>query len=162
MYTLHRISSVTPTKEPAVRPKDFSLDAFLAAGGMQFGEGPQIRLKAVVTTNLANYLQERPLSPEQKVKPIDKGHYRFEVMVKDSWQLGFWILSQGDEIVIEQPAMLRDRIKGIAQDVLIGYGVTPDIGVTPSSSNTASLNATDVPRQGCCAPIRRTRRPLNG
>lgn len=115
LYALHRMSSVFATKEPATRPKDFSLDGFLAAGGMQFGEGPPIRLKAVVTTNLANYLQESPLSPEQKLKSIDKDHYRFEVTVKNSWQLNFWILSQGDEIVVEAPEREREQIKRCLQ-----------------------------------------------
>ena len=124
LYALHRISSVVATKEPAVRPKDFSLDAFLTAGGMQFGEGPQIRLKAVVTTNLANYLAASPLSAEQKLKPIDKDHYRFEVSVKDSWQLGFWILSQGAEIVVEGPKELRDRIRENLQEALAAYRAT--------------------------------------
>ena len=121
LYALHRISSVTATKEPAERPKGFSLDSFLVAGGMQFGEGPQIRLKAVVPTTLANYLQESPLSPEQKLKPIDKGHYRFEVSVKDSWQLGFWILSQGEEIVVVGPRTVRRSIQDGLRRALAAY-----------------------------------------
>ena len=111
LYALHRIRAVTVTNDPAERPKDFSLDGFLAAGGMQFGEGPQVRLKAIVSNKLACYLQESPLSREQKLKPIDKDHYRFEVSVKDSWQLHFWILSQGAEIVVEGPKALREKIK---------------------------------------------------
>lgn len=121
LYALHRIRAVTATKEPASRPKNFSLDRFLTEGGMQFGEGPQICLNAVVTNSLACYLEESPLSPEQKLKPIDKDHYRFEVTIKDSWQLKFWILSQGAEIVVEQPADLRDRIRDGLKSAHDGY-----------------------------------------
>lgn len=124
LYALHRIRAVTATDDPACRPKDFSLDRFLAEGGMQFGEGPQIRLKAVVTNNLACYLEESLLSPDQKLKPIDKEHYRFEVVIKDSWQLQFWILSQGAEITVEGPEELRERIRENLQDALAGYRVT--------------------------------------
>lgn len=121
LYALHRISSVVATKEPAERPKDFSLDAFLADGGMQFGEGPLIRLKAIVSNTLACYLQESPLSADQKLKPIDKEHYRFEVTIKASWQLNFWILSQGAEIVVEGPKSLRDDIRDTLRAALDGY-----------------------------------------
>ena len=75
----------------------------------------------MVTTNLANYLQESPLSPEQKLKPIDKGHYRFEVSVKDSWQLGFWILSQGEEIVVGGPRTVRRSIQDGLRRALAAY-----------------------------------------
>ena len=121
LYALHRIRAVTATEEPARRPKDFSLDRFLTDGGMQFGEGPQIRLKAVVTNNLACYLEESPLSPDQKLKPIDKEHYRFEVVIKDSWQLQFWILSQGAEIVVEGPVELCQRICDSLRGALTAY-----------------------------------------
>ena len=121
LYALHRIRAVTVTNDPAERPKDFSLDGFLAEGGMQFGEGPQVRLKAIVSNKLACYLQESPLSPEQKLKSIDKEHYRFEVSVKDSWQLGFWILSQGAEIVVEGPKALRLSVRDSLRATLSGY-----------------------------------------
>jgi predicted DNA-binding transcriptional regulator YafY len=126
LYALHRFRAVTVAEEPARRPEGFTLDGFLAEGGMQFGEGPQIRLKAVVTNNLACYLQESPLSPDQKLKAIDPEHYRFEVVIKDSWQLQFWILSQGAEIVVEKPTELRERIRGCLRSSLDGYHATRD------------------------------------
>jgi predicted DNA-binding transcriptional regulator YafY len=48
LFALHRISSARLLDERARRPEGFSLDAYLAQGGMQFGEGGAIRLKAEV------------------------------------------------------------------------------------------------------------------
>ena len=107
LYALHRMRSPKPTTEPANRPADFSLDAFLANGGMEFGCGKMIQLEARVSSKLACYLAETPIAEDQQLR-TDNG-YVLTATVKDSWMLSFWILSQGEDITVLSPASLRRR-----------------------------------------------------
>jgi predicted DNA-binding transcriptional regulator YafY len=52
-YAIHRIQSASILDEPATRPDGFTLDAFLATSGGQFGDGKKIILKACLTDHLA-------------------------------------------------------------------------------------------------------------
>ena len=121
LYALHRMVSVQMTKEPSNRPDSFSLEGFLAGGGMQFGDAGMIRLKAVVSTKLACYLAESPLTKDQKLIPLEKDLHVLTATIKDSWQLHFWILSQGAEITVVHPKDLREQIRGNLQAALKSY-----------------------------------------
>jgi len=122
LYALHRINSARLTAATSRPSPDFSLDAFLADGGMQFGESGPLRLHAVVSRKLACYLTESPLTPDQQLTARSPERYLLTATIKDSWQLQFWILSQGEEIVVVQPAHLKKRIKASLQATLKNYG----------------------------------------
>jgi predicted DNA-binding transcriptional regulator YafY len=109
LYAVHRFESVTVLEDLITMPKDFSIDAYLASGGMEFGGGKEIILKATLSDALATYLTETPLHPDQKM-PHREGTYRLTAKVRDSWQLHFWILSQGAEIEVTGPKALRERV----------------------------------------------------
>jgi predicted DNA-binding transcriptional regulator YafY len=121
LYALHRMISVQMTKEPSNRPDGFSLDAFLEQGGMQFGKSGMIRLKAEVSNKLACYLTESPLANDQELIARGKDRYVLTATIKDSWQLHFWILSQGAEITVVHPKDLRESIRGSLQAAVDGY-----------------------------------------
>ena len=121
VYALHRISSVKITDAPSRTPKGFSLDAFLEQGGMEFGGGKVIRLKANVSNALACYLTESPLTKDQQLKLLGGDKHVFTATLKDSWQLTFWILSQGAEIAVVEPKDLRERIRESLKAALDGY-----------------------------------------
>lgn len=119
-YALHRMRSAEILSDPVKRPANFSLDTFLAQGGGQFGDGKIITLKAHLTDNLAAILQETAIASDQKIT-IRSGKNTLTATVKDSWQLHFWILSQGPDITIVQPATLRNEITGKLRDALANY-----------------------------------------
>jgi predicted DNA-binding transcriptional regulator YafY len=122
LYAMHRIRSVQLTKEPSNRPDGFSLDGFLAEGGMQFGDASMIQLEAMVSNKLACYLAESPLTKDQELIPKGEGRYLLTATIKDSWQLHFWILSQSTEITVVRPEDLRKYIRGNLQAALESYG----------------------------------------
>jgi predicted DNA-binding transcriptional regulator YafY len=122
LYALHRVNSARLSDVVSATPADFSLDTFLADGGMQFGEGGPLCLHAVVSGKLACYLTESPLSQDQRLTPRRADRYLLTAILKDSWQLYVWILSQGEEIVVVQPAHLRKRIRESLQAALKNYG----------------------------------------
>ena len=111
LYALHRMRSATKTGDTVKRPAGFDLDAYIEAGGLQFGNGKTIRLSAWVSPWLAKILEETPLSADQKLTyPEEK--IKLAATVSDSWQLTWWLLSQGPGIEVTAPVALRRKIGG--------------------------------------------------
>ena len=119
-YAIHRIHAAELLAERAKRPKSFSLDTFLAQGGAQFGQGATIALKAHLSEALATILRETALSPDQQIT-TRAGKNTLTATVKDSWQLHFWILSQGPFVTVLQPSSLRKQIVSQLKAALSNY-----------------------------------------
>lgn len=105
LYALHRVKRACMTDAPARRPPDFDLDVYIAQGALQFGAEQSITLHARVNDYLARILAETPLSDTQAID----GHL-LTATVQDTWQLTWWILSQGAGIEVLAPPHLRKRI----------------------------------------------------
>ncbi|NTV51253.1 MAG: WYL domain-containing protein [Desulfobulbaceae bacterium] len=109
IYAVHRIVSAEKTGEPCERPKDFSLDQYIKDGGMSFGDGEFIKLRASVSEYLARILQETPLS-EDMVISEKNGKYLLSCTVANTGQLLWWMLSLGDGIEVLSPKKIRDSL----------------------------------------------------
>lgn len=116
LYALHRITRTKRLYEPLQRPADFDLDRYIAGGALQFGNGQTLRLQARVSEALARILRETALSVDQT---LNDGV--LTATVQDSWQLDWWLLSQGDAITVMGPKVLRDRMRGALGSALAGY-----------------------------------------
>lgn len=119
-YALHRMDSAVPTREKSRRPKGFSLEKFMDRGGAQFGGGKNITLKAKISGSLAALLKETPLSTDQRIV-VKKQVQLLTATVFDSWQLRFWVLSQGASILIQQPKALKNDIVAELEEALKSY-----------------------------------------
>jgi hypothetical protein len=73
-----------------------------------------------ITIELANILRETPISPSQSLDTRD-GVHTLTATVRDSWQLGFWLLSQGPAIVVLKPGALRRRLISVLTKTLAAY-----------------------------------------
>jgi len=111
LYAIHRIQRAEITDRKVIPPQGYTTDRYLASGAMEFGGAASVQLKAWVTNELAIYLAETPLSVNQEIRSI-RGRYRLTAEVNDSWQLRWWILSQGSGLIIVSPKHIR---KGIYQ-----------------------------------------------
>ena len=117
LYALHRFTAVKELHERCLRPVDFDIDTYLSEGGLQFGARSAITLEMRVSPSLADYLRESPLNEDQKIETGD-GFAVISVVIPDTWQLRWWILSQGAEIQILSPADLRaDVISALTQSL---------------------------------------------
>lgn len=119
-YALHRFSAARRTYDSCQRLQDFDVDAYLRAGGMEFGKGAPVRLEAYVSSGLATVLRETPLGSDQVLVPED-ARFRLSVTHAESWQLHWWLLGQGDQIEVLAPASLRDRIFNSLSAALANY-----------------------------------------
>jgi predicted DNA-binding transcriptional regulator YafY len=120
LYAVHRMASATVLEEPVKRPKSYSLDAFIDSGAAQFGSGETITLKARLSDELALLLREAPLSKDQQIT-TRSGVHSLTANVPDSWQLHFWIRSQGAAITVMKPVELRNHIIASLKETLGNY-----------------------------------------
>ena len=110
LYAVHRIHGAGIIKDKVIKPKGFVIDEYIADGALNFGVGEKIKLVAYVSEWLCEILEETPLSHDQE---IDYGHEypKVTVTIEDSWQLEWWILSQGNGVEVIKPGSLRKHIK---------------------------------------------------
>ena len=110
LYAAHRFEEAEVIQTTAEKPSDFDLDRYIDSGAMNFEADKKIRLRATVRESLAYYLTEGPLGEDQRLRAgKDKNEWKLSVTVRESWELWFWILSQGRNITVEQPKSLAKR-----------------------------------------------------
>ncbi|CRI59670.1 transcriptional regulator [Pseudomonas sp. CCOS 191] len=88
---------------------NFDLQGYLRGDTLQPGQGEGIELQAWISDLLARRLRETPLTADMQLTALDQGH-RLRATVADSWPLRWWLLSQGDGLVVEAPLALRGEI----------------------------------------------------
>jgi len=109
IFAVHRIHEAKKVNEAARRPEGFSLDDYISHGGMQFGNSGRIKVLAEVSDWLAAILAETPIAEDQKLTSIGE-KLQLAATVNNTWQLHWWILSQGVGITILKPVALRREI----------------------------------------------------
>lgn len=122
LYAIHRISTATKTIDAVKRPANFDLDEYIQSGGLHFGNGKTVHLNAWISTGLAKILEETPLSLDQKLT-VSGEKIKLTATVSDSWQLTWWLLSQGSSIEVTSPVTLRKRIGDKLAEAAARYAV---------------------------------------
>ena len=118
LYALHRFSEVDILDDKVVLPEGFNLDQQIEQGLADFGERiDPIEIELLVSQDLKDYLEETPLAVRgmppastQTIDPEPDGRFRVRAKVNDTWQLRWWILSQGAEVEVVSPLPLRAEI----------------------------------------------------
>ena len=110
LIAIHRIQTIEILNSKITVPVGFELDNFINEGALHFGTGKKIKFEANINSDLLIFLKESPLSEDMKVISGKEKH-KLKASVIDSWQLYWWILSQGDQIEILKPVYLRKSIK---------------------------------------------------
>lgn len=127
LYAVHRIQAATITDDPVARPERFGLDDYLAGGALQFGTGATLRLEARVSDELAAILEETPLVADQAILRGPESAL-LTATVPDSWQLRWWILSQGSALEVLLPVGLRKEIGRQLGEAAAYYEGTDSLG----------------------------------
>jgi len=136
-FAVHRFRSVDQLERPAEGLQTFDLSTYLASDALQFGTPEKIRFQAWVSEHQARLIRETPLSADMTLEPLGDG-FRVRSTVSNTWQLHWWILSQGDAMVVEQPAELRAQIGKTLHRAAAAY---------PPTDAVADTTGTRVSRQ---------------
>lgn len=120
LYAMHRIIGAEVTPDLVRRPEDFDVDAYISRGALHFGGEKMIELRLRVGAYLARVLSETPLAEDQQ---IDGNMLTATVL--DTWQLRWWILSQGAGVEVLGPDELRTAIAQELQQAVARYSVQP-------------------------------------
>lgn len=95
---LHRVHSATVLTSSFERPKDFDLKRYEDDGRFGFGDGERVRLSFRIDRDRGAFLQETPLSTDQKVVEHADGTLSISATVVDSAMLEWWLLGFGDAL----------------------------------------------------------------
>ena len=121
LYALHRFTVATLSDAPARRPEGFNLDAYIATGALQFiNTSRSVRLILTVDESLSRYLRETPLAGDQEIH-ITAARITVQATVVDSWQLRWWILSQGNALEVLSPDEVRCEIAATCRKMADRY-----------------------------------------
>lgn len=125
LYALHRFRSVETRPEATSFAPGFDLEAALKRGRGQLGIATEgtAELSLVITCEpvLAGLLEESPLSPDQRVTPLEDGRYELRATVADCWELRWWILGRGSSVEVMRPVALRREIAQAHRDAAARY-----------------------------------------
>lgn len=119
-YALHRFRQVELLETALSRPEKFDLQGYLDSDALQFGAQERVQLQAWASDSLARLIRETPLSADMLLEPLEEG-YHLQATVRDSWQLRWWLLQQGENICVQQPPQLSDYLRKTLQNALSRY-----------------------------------------
>lgn len=89
---LHRLENAVVLDFPAERPKNFTLDAYIASRHFNYSNGGKVRLELEFESDvMAKNLCETPLTRTQKLERLPDGFWRLEADVDDTVLLDGWI-----------------------------------------------------------------------
>lgn len=120
LYAVHRFTSVEILEDEATIPDTFDIDAYIREGALSFGSGELFVLKLRIQSDLKTTLTESPISDDMKITP-DGDSFLATATVQNTWQLKWWVRSQGPQAEILEPKALRDEFRESLRNTLALY-----------------------------------------
>lgn len=121
-FALHRMKTAEVMKAAVIEPAQFSLDAYIDAGGFLYAQGEALQLKLALDAYTAQHLLESPIAEDQHSQILADGRIQLTATVGDSQQLTWWLLGFGDKVEVIAPKALRQRIAEHANNLSQRYG----------------------------------------
>ena len=120
IYSIQRIHKADMLDEDVIVPYEFSSDKYISKGVLNFGTCELIKIEAYVADWLNKILNETPLSDDQKITRRSDRNI-LTASIENTWQLKWWLLSQGKGIEVIKPHKLRKKIKEVLLNALNQY-----------------------------------------
>lgn len=124
LYALHRFESVVEQEDEIDIPPDFDIDDYIAKGALSFGTGKMLDLVLRVNQELKTILTESPLDDSMTITP-DGESFIVKAHVPDTWQLKWWIRSQGPNAEVLKPHDLREDMIEALRKTMALYDTEP-------------------------------------
>lgn len=119
-FRINRIVSLSITESGYQIPEGFSAEKHLAKS-WDVRLGLDTRVVVLFTERIAPLIREVGWHPTQQLRE-EKGVLRFEVTVAGWKEIGWWILSWGDDAAVVKPKALREWLVQTAQKMVELYG----------------------------------------
>jgi predicted DNA-binding transcriptional regulator YafY len=138
LLVLHRAQAAESLLTPVIRPPDFDLDDYLAAGALSWKQGGgSISLVLNFTHAAGVHLYETPLAADQTIQVQADGSLQVVATVQQSAQLIWWLLGFGDAVEVLAPPQLRDTMRTQANGMAARYARSELVQVEPAGQSTA-------------------------
>lgn len=118
---LHRIVRAKLLDKGAVQ--DFDVDHYIKAQEAfsypldPLDDAVVLKLELRLQARIAEHLEERPLSKDQKIESTGAGLSTLTATVANTQELRWWLLGFGDKLEVRNPRSLRSEMAGIAQQL---------------------------------------------
>jgi predicted DNA-binding transcriptional regulator YafY len=89
-------------------------------GVVRYDEAPQ-QIKLHVDASTGPYISTKPLHPSQKMKRMENGHYEIRIEIIPNHDFFALILSYGQDIIIKEPILVRQKMKSIIEKMHQNY-----------------------------------------
>lgn len=123
LYAVHRFKEAYVSTKKLITPKDFDLDKAIENGLAGFMQNPEkITLKILCDKDLADHLLEMPFSENQIQTPQNDNQVLVTATTNNTWQLHWWLMSQGKKLEVCKPEKLRKEIIKDLRAALARYG----------------------------------------
>ena len=119
-FRINRIDSLKITQLGYTIPEDFSVQKHLEKS-WDIMDGPDTDVAILFAPRIAPLIREVNWHPTQEIKELDDGVLRFEVTVAGWREIGWWVLSWGDEAMVVKPKALQQWIVRTAQKMVKLY-----------------------------------------
>jgi len=120
-FKMDRILSAEPLNAAFTRPTDFSLDKHLGQAWCLIPEGKIWHVKLLFLPTVAGNVEETIWHPTQRTQRQQDGSLLFEADVDGLTEISWWVMGYGDQVIVQEPRELRDRICQMAEGVLRNY-----------------------------------------
>ncbi|MBE9610879.1 helix-turn-helix transcriptional regulator [Chitinilyticum piscinae] len=121
---IDRFISAEEEDEPFIYPHDFSLKSYLASGAFRYLHGEPIVLKLQMGRYTSQHLIDQPLSDDMDIQPYGEEECMVTATVSDDGRLFWWLLAMGENVIVLEPASLRNRMINMLQSIQDKYLLT--------------------------------------
>ena len=128
-YALHRIESAQSTTLTSRDLPHFDANDYVNKHlGLQFTSGKRIRLRLRARWHFRVILRERPLSDDQRIRPIDDEWSEIIATVTEAEQLQWWLMSWANSCEVLAPKTWRASVMEAARATARLYATKPKSG----------------------------------
>ena len=139
-FRINRIDSLKTTELSYTIPEDFSVQKHLEKS-WDIMLGPETHVVILFAPRIAPLIREVNWHPTQQIEELDNGVIRFEVTVAGWLEIGWWILSWGDEATVVKPKALQKWIvQTVRKMVKLYTNETPNKKAEPTSTTKGGFS----------------------
>ena len=120
-FRINRIHSLFISLVPYTIPADFSVQKYMEKS-WDFRLGPETHVVIEFAPRIAPLIREVQWHSTQKIHENTDGGLRFEATVAGWQEVGWWVMSWGDEAEVIEPKELREWVAETARKMVRVYG----------------------------------------